>query len=57
MLKIERYNDDTNGDPAISFATDTEIEIADRLRHQLEERYLEPSAPSLPLQVRSSEGR
>jgi hypothetical protein len=54
MLKIELYNHDTNGDPAVSFATDAEIELADRLRHQLEERYL---APSAPLPVRSSEGR
>lgn len=56
MLKIELYNHDNNGDPAVSFATDAEIEIADQLRHQLEEKYLAPSAPSSPLQVRSSEG-
>jgi hypothetical protein len=56
MLKIELYNHDNNGDPAVSFATDAEIEIADQLRHQLEEKYLAPSAPSPPLQVRSSEG-
>jgi hypothetical protein len=56
MLKIELYNHDNNGDPAVSFATDAEIEIADQLRHQLEQKYLAPSAPSPPLQVRSSEG-
>ena len=37
MLKIELYNHDNNGDPAVSFATDAEIEIADQLRHQLEQ--------------------
>jgi hypothetical protein len=56
MLKIALYNHHTNGDPAVSFATEAEIEIADQLRHQLEERYFAPSAPSSPLQVRSSEG-
>src|SRR6266542_2309781 len=57
MLKIELYNHGTTGDPAVSFPTDAEIAIADQLRHQLEERYLAPSAPSSPSQVRSSEGR
>jgi len=55
MLKIKLYNLATNGDPAVCFATDAEIAIADQLRHQLEERYLAPSAPSSPLPVRSSE--
>ena len=53
MLKIERYDQDV-GDPPANFATDAEIEIADQLRHQIEERYLAPSEPSSPLQVRSS---
>lgn len=56
MLKIELYNHDTNSDPAVSVATDAEIEIADQLRRQLEERYLAPSAPSSPLPVRSNQG-
>jgi len=56
MLKTELYNDAAGGDPPASFATDAEIEIADRLRRQLEERYLVPSAPSSPSPVRSSEG-
>ncbi len=55
MLKIELYNRDSSGEPAASFATDAEIEIADQLRRQLEERYLAPSAPSSPLQGRSRE--
>jgi hypothetical protein len=53
MPKIELYNQDYKGDPPASFATDAEIEIADQLRHQLEERYLGSSAPYSPLQVRS----
>ncbi len=57
MLKIELYNHRTTGDPEVSFPTDAEIAIADQLRHQLEERYLAPSAPSSPSQARSSEGR
>ena len=56
MLKIELYNDDDNiGDPPASFASDAEIEIADQLRYQLEERYLGSSAPCSRLQVRSGE--
>ena len=54
MFKIELYNHDDIGGPPASFATDAEIEIADQLRHQLEERYLGPSAPYSPLQVRSA---
>jgi hypothetical protein len=54
MLKIELYNDDDNiGDPPASFATDAEIEIAEQLRYQLEERYLGSSAPYSPLPVPS----
>jgi hypothetical protein len=56
MLKIELYKQSSIGEPPPSFASDAEIEIADRLRHQLEERYLAPSAPSLPSQECSSEG-
>ena len=53
MLKIEPHNYNTGGDPAPIFATDAEIEIAEQLRHQLEERYLAPSAA--PSRVRSGE--
>ena len=56
MLTIELHNHDINGDPAPSYATDAEIELADKLRHQLEERYLAPSAPVAALLARSSEG-
>jgi len=56
MLKIELYNRDASIDPAPSFATDADIEFADQLRHQLEERYLAPPAPSSALPAGSREG-
>ena len=46
MIRTELYNHDADADPVISFATDAEIEFADQLRHQLEERYLARPAPS-----------
>lgn len=55
MLNIELHNRDVNVDPAPSFATDAEIEFAERLRDQLEERYLAPAAaptPVTPLRAR-----
>jgi len=55
MLKIELYNDETNSDPAATFATDAEIELAEQLRRRLEERYLGLPAPS-PSQTRSTKG-
>ncbi len=55
MYRIELHNSDSNSDPAPSFATDAEIEFAERLRHQLEERYLAPAAAAAPLQTRSNE--
>jgi hypothetical protein len=56
MLKDGLYKHDTSGDPAISFATDADIKLAERLRHELEDRYLARSAPSLRLQVPSRKG-
>lgn len=56
MLKIELHNDDANGDPAPSFASDAEIQIAEQLRHQLEEQRLAKSAGSPPSPSSSSEG-
>jgi hypothetical protein len=56
MLKIEQHNHDRIGDPQPTFATDAEIEIADQLRHQLEERYLRPSTPGTPFQGRLDKG-
>jgi len=56
MFKVELHDTDAIGDPAPRFATDAEIQIAVRLRHQLEERYLAPSAARPPLPSRSGEG-
>lgn len=57
MLKIEQHNHDRVDDPPPAFATDAEIEIADQLRHQLEERYLRTSTPNSTVQVQSDKGR
>jgi hypothetical protein len=57
MPKTELYKHDCSGEPAVRFATCAEIELADRLRHQLEERYLARSAPTSLSQERSGEGR
>ena len=56
MFKVELHETDALGDPAPRFATDAEIRIAARLRHQLEERYLAPRAAHLPSPPRSGEG-
>ena len=48
MLNAKLQDHDASGAPAARYATDTEIEIADRLRHQIEEHYLARSAPSAP---------
>jgi hypothetical protein len=46
MVKVQLHNPDTGGEPAPSFPSDAEIKLAEKLRHQLEERYLGPAAPS-----------
>ena len=56
MLNIEPYNQDSDFDPAPSFATDAENELADELRRRLEERYLAPCAPSSSMPVRAGTG-
>jgi hypothetical protein len=55
MLNVELHNHGTNGDPVPSFATSAEIEFAEQLRHQLEERWLAPSAAPPPLPAPSSD--
>jgi len=48
MMRKNRLPDrDANVEPAPLYASDADIELAQRLRHQLEERYLGSSeAPS-----------
>jgi hypothetical protein len=48
MLDAEMHNFDANGDPVPTFPTDAEIEMAEQLRRQLEERYLGPAPASAP---------
>jgi len=54
MSKVEVHNDVGDGGTAPCFATPTEIEVAEHLRHQLEKRLLAPSTPPPPLLGRSS---
>jgi hypothetical protein len=49
------HHPDTSAEPTPRFATGAEIELAEQLRHQLEERYLEPSAAPPSLQNQSDE--
>lgn len=56
MLRIELHNHDANSDPTPNFTTDADIELAVQLRHQIEERYLAPSAPYSPMCVDLGEG-
>ena len=51
MLKIEPYNHEPDVDSPAAFATDAEIEMADRLRRHLEARYLAQSETSRPVPV------
>jgi len=57
MPKIQLHNHDPGVEPTPRFASDAEIRLAEQLRHQLEERYLGPSAARSPLQAQSGEGR
>lgn len=55
MLKNESHDHDAGGEPAPKFATDAEIELAERLRDQLERRYLGSSTASSRLPAKPSE--
>jgi hypothetical protein len=49
MVKTQLPNHDTGFEPAPRFASDAEIELAEQLRRQLEERYFgRAAAPSTP---------
>jgi hypothetical protein len=47
MAKISQHPD-TGAEPSPKFASEAELELAAKLRHQLEERYFEPSPEPLP---------
>jgi hypothetical protein len=49
MLKTELSENDPDAEPAPAVASDAEIELAQRLRRQLEARYLGTSAEPSPL--------
>ena len=53
MVKIEPHIHEPDADPPAAFASDAEIEIAERLRRRLELRYLTESeaSPSLAAAV------
>jgi len=56
MLKTELSDTDPGPEPAPAVASDAEIELAQRLRRQLEARYLGPSAEPSPLPPPSGDG-
>jgi hypothetical protein len=55
MPKGQSPDHDANVEPAPLYASDAEIELAQRLRHQLEERYLGPSEAPSPLRYRKGD--
>ena len=55
MFKVELHNHGADGDTAPCFATRTELEIAEQLRHQLEKRLLAPSTVPPPLPAPSND--
>jgi hypothetical protein len=56
MMHKSQFRDrDANVEPAPLYASDADIELAQRLRHQLEERYLGPSEAPSPLRYRNGD--
>ena len=53
MLKMQLQNYDTGFEPAPRFPSDAEIQLADQLRRQLEERYFGHAVSPLPSPLRS----
>jgi hypothetical protein len=51
MLDEQRQRYDVDEEAAPAVASDAEIEMAEKLRHRLEERYLGPAAASPPVQL------
>ena len=57
MLDVKMHKVDTGAEPAPRFASDAEIDLAERLRLKLEEQYFGPAAAPLPARGRSDDGR
>lgn len=55
MRKNQSPAHDANVEPAPRYASDADIELAQQLRHQLEERYLDPSEVPSPLRDRKGD--
>ena len=55
MRKKELSDREASVEPAPLYASDADIELAQRLRHQLEERYLGPSQAPSPLRYRKGD--
>ena len=55
MRKNQLSDRDVDVDPAPLYASDADIELAQQLRHQLEERYLGPSQAPSPLRYRKGD--
>ena len=55
MRKNQLPDRDATVEPAPLYASDADIELAQQLRHQLEERYLGPSQAPSPLRYRKGD--
>jgi hypothetical protein len=55
MRKNQLPDSDATVEPAPLYASDADIELAQQLRHQLEERYLGPSQAPSPLRYRKGD--
>lgn len=55
MRKNQLPDRDAIVEPAPLYASDADIELAQKLRHQLEERYLGPSEAPSPLRYRKGD--
>ena len=55
MRNNQRPDRDATVEPAPLYASDADIELAQQLRHELEERYLGPSQAPSPLRYRKGD--
>lgn len=56
MFDAEQHKLHSNDPPGACFATEAELEMADRLRRQLEQRYLGDLAPPGPCPPQNDAG-